>query len=56
MNRESSARLVVPSCGTGRESTAYAGEPRTRSDSGFVQAVLNYLPVCLKDCSGEFRH
>lgn len=41
--------VIGTTCGTGKESAAYMREPSPRSNSVFVQAVLNYLLVCLKD-------
>ncbi len=52
---ERSARILVPSCGTRKESAVHTQE-RTQhslSDSVFVHAWLNYLPVCLKAAQGN---
>lgn len=37
-----------------RKCSVHKRTRRSLSDSVFVQAVLNYLPVCLKDTQGNF--
>lgn len=48
------ADLLFLLMGRGKKVQRTPENPDALSDSVFVQAVLNYLPVCLKDGSGEF--